>query len=94
MTTSSDPTWDTRTVPRGRRQRLTWVLHFADLDDQWIPDVARDTLAVLVRDKDVCRGLAALVGAAWTHAHYVRDQQFVLSTRPGRRRRQPGGADD
>jgi hypothetical protein len=77
-----------RTVPRRRRQRVTWVLHHADLDGQWIPDIARDTLAALVRDQETCRGLAALVGAAWTHAHYVRDQQFVLATRPdGRRRR-------
>jgi hypothetical protein len=74
---------------------VTWVLHHADLDDQWIPDIAHDTLAALVIDKEVCRGIATLVGVAWTHAHYVRDRQFVLSTTPaGRRRRQPGGADD
>ena len=61
--TVNDPTWDMRTVPRGRRQRRTWVLHFADLEDEWIPEIADTTLTALVRDRDVCRGLAALVGA-------------------------------
>jgi hypothetical protein len=82
----TDPTWDTRTPPRGRRQRVTWVLHHGDLDDQWIPDIAYDTLAALVRDKETCRGLAALVGAAWTWAHAVRDQQVALVEAPRVRR--------
>jgi hypothetical protein len=65
-----------RTVPRGRRQRATWILrHAGDLDEQWRPEIVDTTLAGLVNDKAVCRGLAALVGAAWLNGHDIRRQQ-------------------